>query len=58
MDELTNRVVELADVVGGAARRWTATLMSARSWSVRIAEAGGAVLRTPRDRPWAYSKLS
>jgi len=37
MTELTSRVVDLADVVGGAAKRWAATLASAGSWSERFA---------------------
>jgi AraC-like DNA-binding protein len=37
MHELTNRVVDLADVAGGLAERWTEVLTSAESWPVRFA---------------------
>jgi AraC-like DNA-binding protein len=37
MHELANRVVDLADVVGGMAESWTAVLASAESWSRRFA---------------------
>lgn len=37
MHELTNRVVDLADVAGGSAGRWTKALTSAGSWQERFA---------------------
>ncbi|MEU4221590.1 AraC family transcriptional regulator [Actinoplanes sp. NPDC026623] len=41
MHELTNRVVDLADVAGRPAERWARTLASAGSWSRRFAVLDG-----------------